>query len=52
MVLPQSKAVVPAPQIVKQPELKKLSPKNKSVKKERCPNGTKRNAKTGKCEPK
>jgi hypothetical protein len=52
MVLPQHKVVVPAPVIVKTPDVKKASPKNKSAKKERCPNGTKRNAKTGKCEAK
>jgi len=52
MVLHQHKAAAHVPQIVKQPEVKKLSPKNKSVKKERCPNGTKKNTKTGKCEPK
>jgi len=60
MVLPQHKAVAPAPEpkIIKKPEVgkqsevKQSSSKNKSVKKERCPNGTKRNTKTGKCKPK
>lgn len=45
MVLTQHKAPSPA-------AVKKSSPKNKTAKKERCPNGTKRNASTGKCEAK
>jgi len=55
MVLPQHKHIAPVPVMVipKAVEAKKMSPKkNKSMKKERCPNGTKKNPKTGNCEPK
>jgi len=50
MVLPQHQVAAIAPPATV--AAKQSSPKNKSVKKERCPNGTKRNAKTGKCEAK
>jgi hypothetical protein len=49
MVLPQHKVAAIAPPAV---AAKQSSPKNKTAKKERCPNGTKRNASTGKCEEK
>jgi hypothetical protein len=49
MVLTQHKVAAIAPPAV---AAKQSNPKNKTAKKERCPNGTKRNATTGKCEAK